>query len=183
VTHQPTTASVSPAIPDNYRPTSGSRNSHAKCPHCRHQSANRSLETVTTGSSGTAAIARNPETTIATLMHLRRPTTSAGTTGNSGTQPVIADHHVHVSRETKPAVVDGGYHLHHRLRPPLHYRPIIEAALPSGHWVQPVFLLKLLPGLQGMQHYNHYASNGTTIPTYGWISWCLNLGLRHNLTW
>jgi hypothetical protein len=31
--------------------------------------------------------------------------------------------------------------------------------------------------------YNLYAVNGTTIPTYGWTSQSLNVGLHHDFTW
>jgi len=46
-----------------------------------------------------------------------------------------------------------------------------------------VFPHKLLPGRQERTDYTLYAANGTTIPTYGWTSWCLNLGLRRDFTW
>jgi hypothetical protein len=42
-----------------------------------------------------------------------------------------------------------------------------------------VFPRKLLPGIRERL----YAANGTTTPTYGWISRNLNLGLRRDFTW
>ena len=38
-------------------------------------------------------------------------------------------------------------------------------------------------GAQGAQDYNLYAANGTTIPTYGWASRSLKLGLRRDFAW
>jgi hypothetical protein len=32
-------------------------------------------------------------------------------------------------------------------------------------------------------NYDLYATNGNTIPTYGWLSLSLNLGLRREFTW
>jgi len=46
-----------------------------------------------------------------------------------------------------------------------------------------VFPRKLLPGRRERTDYNLYAANGTTIPTYGWISQNLNLGLRRDFVW
>ena len=46
-----------------------------------------------------------------------------------------------------------------------------------------VFPRKLLPGRRERTDYNLYAANGTTIPTYGWTSQNLNLGLRRDFTW
>jgi cleavage and polyadenylation specificity factor subunit 1 len=46
-----------------------------------------------------------------------------------------------------------------------------------------VFPRKLLPGRRERTDYTLYAANGTTIPTYGWISQSLNLGLRREFTW
>ena len=46
-----------------------------------------------------------------------------------------------------------------------------------------VFPRKLLPGRRERTDYNLYAANGTTIPTYGWTSRSLNLGLRRDFTW
>jgi len=46
-----------------------------------------------------------------------------------------------------------------------------------------VFPSKLLPGRRERTDYNLYAANGTTIPTYGWISQNLNLGLRRDFVW
>jgi hypothetical protein len=46
-----------------------------------------------------------------------------------------------------------------------------------------VFPRKLLPGRRERPDYTLYAANGTTIPTYGWISQILNLGLRREFTW
>ena len=48
---------------------------------------------------------------------------------------------------------------------------------------QCVFLRKLLPGRRERTGYNLYAANGTTIPTYGWISQNLNLGLHRDSMW
>jgi hypothetical protein len=46
-----------------------------------------------------------------------------------------------------------------------------------------VFPRKLVPGRQERVNYGLFAANGTTIPTYGWISLSLNLGLRRDFTW
>ena len=46
-----------------------------------------------------------------------------------------------------------------------------------------VFPRKLLPGRRERTDYLLYAANGTTIPTYGWTSRRLNLGLRRDITW
>jgi hypothetical protein len=46
-----------------------------------------------------------------------------------------------------------------------------------------VFPRKLLPGCRERTDYTLYAANGTTIPTYGWTSRSLNLGLRRDFTW
>jgi hypothetical protein len=45
-----------------------------------------------------------------------------------------------------------------------------------------VFPRKLLPGRRDRTSYTLYAANGTEIPTYGWTSRSLNLGLRHDFT-
>ena len=42
---------------------------------------------------------------------------------------------------------------------------------------------RLLPGRRERTDYTLYAANGTTIPTYGWASRSLNLGLRRDFTW
>jgi hypothetical protein len=46
-----------------------------------------------------------------------------------------------------------------------------------------VFPRKVLPRRRERTDYTMYAANGTTIPTYGWISQSLNLGLRREFTW
>ena len=46
-----------------------------------------------------------------------------------------------------------------------------------------VFPRKLLPGRRERTDYTLYAANGTTIPTYGWTSRSLNMGLRREFTW
>jgi hypothetical protein len=46
-----------------------------------------------------------------------------------------------------------------------------------------VFPRKLLPWCRERTDYTLYAANGTTIPTYGWFSQSLNLGLRREFTW
>lgn len=46
-----------------------------------------------------------------------------------------------------------------------------------------VFPRKLLPERRARIDYSLYAANGTTIPTYGWTSRSLNLGLRRDFTW
>jgi hypothetical protein len=46
-----------------------------------------------------------------------------------------------------------------------------------------VFPRRPLPGRRERTDYTLYAANGTTIPTYGWTSRSMNLGLRHDFTW
>jgi hypothetical protein len=46
-----------------------------------------------------------------------------------------------------------------------------------------VFPSKLLPARRERTDHTLYAANRTTIPTYGWISQSLNLGLRRESTW
>ena len=46
-----------------------------------------------------------------------------------------------------------------------------------------VFPRKLLSGRKERVNYDLFAANGTTIPTYGWISLSLNLELRRDFTW
>ena len=46
-----------------------------------------------------------------------------------------------------------------------------------------VFPRRLLPGRRERTEYTLHAANGTTIPTYGWASRSLNLGLRRDFTW
>jgi cleavage and polyadenylation specificity factor subunit 1 len=46
-----------------------------------------------------------------------------------------------------------------------------------------VFPRKLVPGRKERVNCDLFAANGTTIPTYGWISLSLNLGLRRDFTW
>ena len=46
-----------------------------------------------------------------------------------------------------------------------------------------MFPRKFLPGRRERVDYDLYAANGTTIPTYGWTSQTLNLGLRRDFTW
>jgi cleavage and polyadenylation specificity factor subunit 1 len=45
-----------------------------------------------------------------------------------------------------------------------------------------VFPRQLVPGRKERATYDLFAANGTTIPTYGWISVSLNLGLRRGFT-
>jgi hypothetical protein len=46
-----------------------------------------------------------------------------------------------------------------------------------------VFPRKLIPGPKERTSYDLFAVNGTTIPTYGWHTLTLNLGLRRDFTW
>jgi hypothetical protein len=46
-----------------------------------------------------------------------------------------------------------------------------------------VYRRKLIPRRREHVNYDLCAANGTTIPTYGWLSLNLNLGLRRNFTW
>jgi len=46
-----------------------------------------------------------------------------------------------------------------------------------------VFPRRLLLGQRERIDYTLYAANGTTIPTYGWASRSLNLGLRRDFIW
>jgi hypothetical protein len=46
-----------------------------------------------------------------------------------------------------------------------------------------VFLRKFTSGRKERVNYDVFAANGTTIPTYGWLSINLNLGLRRDFTW
>jgi hypothetical protein len=45
-----------------------------------------------------------------------------------------------------------------------------------------VFPRKILPGRKERVNYDIFAAKGTTIPTYGWNSLSLNLGLRRDFT-
>jgi hypothetical protein len=45
-----------------------------------------------------------------------------------------------------------------------------------------VFTRKLVPGRNELVNYDLFAANRTTIPTYGWISLSLDLGLRRDFT-
>ena len=45
------------------------------------------------------------------------------------------------------------------------------------------FPRRLLPGRRERTDFILYAANGTAIPTYGWASRSLNLGLRRDFTW
>ena len=88
------------------------------------------------------------------------------------------------SRKTPPADVNGGQRLHHQVWPPLRYEPQLETGIPSGHEVRLcVFPRRFLPGRRERTGYTLYAANGTTIPTYGWASRSLNMGLRREFTW
>jgi hypothetical protein len=61
---------------------------------------------------------------------------------------------------------------------------MLQTTLPSGHWFRSVvFPRTLLPGHREHTVYNLYAANGTTIPTYGWTSRSLNLGLCRDFPW
>jgi hypothetical protein len=46
-----------------------------------------------------------------------------------------------------------------------------------------VYPRKLIPRRRERVNYDLCAANGTTIPTYGWLSLSLNLGLRRDFTW
>ena len=46
-----------------------------------------------------------------------------------------------------------------------------------------VFRCRLQPGCRKHTDYTLYTANGTTIPTYGWTSRCLNQGLHRDFTW
>jgi hypothetical protein len=46
-----------------------------------------------------------------------------------------------------------------------------------------VFPRKFTSGRKERVNYDLFAANGTTIPTYGWLSLNLNLGLRRDFTW
>jgi len=46
-----------------------------------------------------------------------------------------------------------------------------------------VFPRKLLPGPRERSDYILYAAYGTAMPTYGWTSRTLNLGLHRDLAW
>ena len=60
----------------------------------------------------------------------------------------------------------------------------LKAAVTSGHESDFCFFpRKILPGRRKRTDYTLYAANETTIPTYGWTSRTLNLGLRRDFTW
>jgi hypothetical protein len=46
-----------------------------------------------------------------------------------------------------------------------------------------VFPRRLVPGRRERTSYDLFAANGTPIPTYGWHTLTLNLGLRRDFTW
>jgi hypothetical protein len=46
-----------------------------------------------------------------------------------------------------------------------------------------VFPRNLVPGRKERTNYDLFAANGTPIPTYGWHTLTLNLGLRRDFTW
>jgi hypothetical protein len=46
-----------------------------------------------------------------------------------------------------------------------------------------VFPRKLVPGRKERTSYDLFAANGTPIPTYGWHTLTINLGLRRDFTW
>ena len=46
-----------------------------------------------------------------------------------------------------------------------------------------VFPRRLVPGRKERTSYDLFAANGTPIPTYGWHTLTLNLGLRRDFTW
>jgi hypothetical protein len=46
-----------------------------------------------------------------------------------------------------------------------------------------LFPCKFTSGRKERVNYDLFAANGTTIPTYGWLSLNLNLGLRRDFTW
>ena len=46
-----------------------------------------------------------------------------------------------------------------------------------------VYPRKLVPGRMERTGYDLFAANGTSIPTYGWHTLTLNLGLRREFTW
>jgi hypothetical protein len=46
-----------------------------------------------------------------------------------------------------------------------------------------VFTRKLIPQPREGVNYDLCATNGTTIPTYGWLPLSLNLGLRRDFAW
>jgi predicted aspartyl protease len=46
-----------------------------------------------------------------------------------------------------------------------------------------VFPRKFTSGRKERVNYDFFAANGTTIPTYGWLSLNLNLSLRRDFTW
>ena len=146
-----------------------------------------------------SAVAHNLEIVAATpLITQPNPTTYADTTGNSETEPANAlpraptnnqMHHTsmtHISLQTqgrKTPTADangcctssGHLFITDRVSKRLYL-------VDSGSDLC-VFPRKLLPGRRERIDNDLYAANGTTIPTYGWTSQNLNLGLRRDSTW
>jgi hypothetical protein len=109
VTHQPTTVSVSPAAPDNTTDLLDRLEelSHQVALLHASNSHSRSKDHHSQPRDGHCWQFRDhrhshSRDNHSNLMLLRRPSTLAGTTRNSGTQPVIADHRAHAIRETIP---------------------------------------------------------------------------------
>jgi hypothetical protein len=56
--------------------------------------------------------------------------------------------------------------------------------IPGRHGFRPLRIpRRLIPQRKDRDNYVLSAANGTTIPTYGWLSLSLYLGLRRNFTW
>ena len=81
-------------------------------------------------------------------------------------------------------VFNGGRRRFHKNRPPTHHRPIQQPEIlidtGSDLCVSP---RRLVPGQRKRTSYDLFAANDTPIPTYGWHTLMLNLGLRRDITW
>jgi hypothetical protein len=88
------------------------------------------------------------------------------------------------SRKTAAKGVDGGRRLFLKFQPPIHHRPS-EQRVVLGRTVSELCVVtrRLVSGRKERTSYDLFAANGSPIPTYGWQTLTLNLGLRRDFTW
>jgi hypothetical protein len=87
------------------------------------------------------------------------------------------------SRVTNTADVGGGARLQYSHRPPFHHRQVHKQQflIDTGSGLC-VFPSKLIPQSRERVNYDLCTANGTTIRTYGWLPFSLNLGLSREFT-